>query len=920
MGSINNNISKPEKIENREKLMWIDRNINNIENKKYQVILRDMNFEVLALENENEGINEIKKIKFEKINLLISGSLFPNFINLIKIEKTKISCVINIIIFTSIIRKSYIEEICNKENDILNGFLFRKKNIFCSISEIQEVLLSLGKKEKEKEEIFEKIERTEQILPHIYYPQLIKPITKEEIHNFNQYLINGYDDMKKLIEQIEEIPEMPNEIICKYWVRAYTLQTKFYSVMRHELQTKKGKFFCPYIKMVYEGIKNKALMPKYDQTLYRGSIISLSELNSLDQYLNEPNESIFPKLILYFRGFQSFSLLKELAIVFMNKSTIPNGYIKVLFLVKPFNANQISSNLINQEIENENTHEFLSNAYIRDFSRFPNEEEVLFFPFSSFEVSKINRNFSDHVEITLEYLGKYRKNININPQNILPFFQASEFGKDFLELELINYKKQYSWNIDKEIYINDGDVSSILYLENNLILFSVYNIIKLFNIDNNKNILNIKIHLNEVNDLLKVDNHKFISSSKDNTIKYFELSDDYLNYKIIETIKIHTDEVNQTIKLQMNHFYASCSNDKNICIWSLEINKRQNEKFRLHKELKGHRSQVTSIFELSDNTIISVSRTGFLKFWEKDKCLKSLKINEIPIKHGICPYSKNSIVISTNKSIIFINVIKKEIIKIIPLKFTSSSLCNFYGDIILGFVENNYCFLREFNKSFELIAEGKDDKTLEISNMQIIDERTIITANKNQYIKIWKKENGQMPKLTKFTSLNKIIFTLEPDNIVINPKLELNKKGKKYNNDEDEEAEEELETKIIKLKEKEKELKKKELELKEIGIKLQKKFDEQEGKTKQKNDKDLMKKNNISIKIVDCEQKINFSIICNKNDKFIKIENLFYERYPEYKKSINLFTCKDKDIDRNKSLEENYILNNDTIVLLSSDF
>ena len=204
--------------------------------------------------------------------------------------------------------------------------------------------------------------------------------------------------------------------------------------------------------------------------------------------------------------------------------------------------------------------------------------------------------------------------------------------------------------------------------------------------------------------------------------------------------------------------------------------------------------------------------------------------------------------------------------------------------------------------------------------MQIIDERTIITANKNQYIKIWKKENGQMPKLTKFTSLNKIIFTLEPDNIVINPKLELNKKGKKYNNDEDEEAEEELETKIIKLKEKEKELKKKELELKEIGIKLQKKFDEQEGKTKQKNDKDLMKKNNISIKIVDCEQKINFSIICNKNDKFIKIENLFYERYPEYKKSINLFTCKDKDIDRNKSLEENYILNNDTIVLLSSDF
>ena len=89
--------------------------------------------------------------------------------------------------------------------------------------------------------------------------------------------------------------------------------------------------------------------------------------------------------------------------------------------------------------------------------KFSKEEEVLFSPFSSFEVTKINREFNDHVEITLEYLGKYRKNININPQNILQFFQASEFGKEIFELELINYKRKYSWNIEKEIYIEDGD-------------------------------------------------------------------------------------------------------------------------------------------------------------------------------------------------------------------------------------------------------------------------------------------------------------------------------------------------------------------------------------------------------------------------------------------------------------------------------
>ena len=82
----------------------------------------------------------------------------------------------------------------------------------------------------------------------------------------------------------------------------------------------------------------------------------------------------------------------------------------------------------------------------------------------------------------------------------------------------------------------------------------------------------------------------------------------------------------------------------------------------------------------------------------------------------------------------------------IPLNFTSSSICNFFGNVIFGLINNNYPYLREFeiskNKnSFELIAEGKDYNTLEISYIQILDDKTIITANKERYIKIWKKGN-----------------------------------------------------------------------------------------------------------------------------------------------------------------------------------
>lgn len=770
-------------------------------------------------------------------------------------------------------------------------------------------------------------------MPHIYYQQFLKSITKEEIHNFNQYLINMHD-MEELIGQFEYIPEMPIEIICKYWVRAYTLETNFYRVMRHKLQTKKGIFFCPYIKMMYEGIKIKALMPKYDQILYRGSIISLSELNIIEQNLNESNESIFPKFILYYRGFQSFSLIRERAIDFMNKSTPPNNHIKVLFLVQPYNSN-ISENVINQDFLIE---DLLSNAYIKEFSDFPDEEEVLFFPFSSFEVTKINREFSDHVEITLEYLGKYRQNININPQNILPFFQASEFGKEILELELINYKGKYSWNIEKEIYIEDGDVSSILYLENNLILFSADNVIKLYNIQINKNIIDIKIHQNKINDLLKVDNFKFISSSKDNTIKYFKLNDNYSNYNIIETIRIHIDEVNQTIKLKTDNYFASCSNDKNICIWSFEMNENENAKTKINKILKGHESNVISIFALSDNSIVSVSRAGFLKFWDNDICIKSIEFDETPLNHSISLFSEKLIGIGTKRSIIFVDIIKKEIVFITPINFTCTSFCNFYGNIIYGLTgNNNYPILREFeilknNNSFELIAEGKDVKTLEISFIQILDETNIITANKNKFIKIWKKGNIKIPKLKKSYSSEKIIFTLENEE----EKKNIINDIKKYELKEIEEIEkieekiyyykiekkEEIEEIILKSreKEKEKELNEKEMELNQKKIELPKEYDE--NYIRESDEKELDKYNNLEgnkmvIRIVDSCQKLNVSISCDKNDKFIKIEELLYERYPEYRKVENYFLVNGDRIKRFNSLEENGIHNNSIILLCS---
>jgi len=913
---------------NGEKLVWVDRNANNNENKKYKILLRYMGFKLYIFEYENEGINQIKRFKFEKISLFISGFLFENFIHLFKNEKAKISCTFNMIVFTTIINESYIKEICSNDNDISNGLLFKKENIFY---EIKDFLFSLCKNENEKEQIFEKIESMEQMLPHIYYPELIKPITKEEIFIFNQYLLINYhqeEKMKELIGQLVDNPEMPNEIICKYWARAFTLETNFYGDMRHKLQTKKGKFFCPFIKMMYEGIKIKALTPKIDSRVFRGSIISYSELNFLEQNLQ--NENMFPKLIVYFRGFHSYSLDRGEALRFMNRAPPPDEHIKALFIIQSFNIDNIPLNLMNQEIENGNINsdliKLLSNANLKNISQFPDEEEILFFPLSCFEVKNINKNFRDHVEITLEYLGKYRQNININPQSILPLFQTSEFGREILDLELINYKEKYSWKIVKEIFIDKGDVNCILYLKDNLILFSINNLIRVYNIIKNQLFLRANIHRDTINDILKIDNKKFISSSKDNTIKYFKLSDNYLNYEIIKAIEVHRNEVNQTIKLQMDNYYASCSNDKNICIWSFEEN---SNRFRPNLTLRGHESKVITIFELQNNSIVSASKAGFLKFWEKDLCIKSLEIGDIPLNHGFYWHSENFIMLGTNRSIIFVDIIKKEIAFTIPLNFTSSSICNFFGNVIFGLINNNYPYLREFEisknrNSFELVAEGKDYNTLEISCIQILDDKTIITANKEKHLKIWKKGNIEMPKLIKCYSSKKEIYTLQKEekkNIYFDNELELKKKEKI----KEEENYNLMEIKLNSIKYKEQELivkemnlKEKEMKLKEKEIYYQKEYDELKRRNENINNIDKgQEENKISILIRDFrEQKIYFPIVCSKNDKFIKIEDLLYEKYPEFKEKETYFLCNARKVNRFQTLEENRIHNSDVIYMV----
>jgi len=75
----------------------------------------------------------------------------------------------------------------------------------------------------------------------------------------------------------------------------------------------------------------------------------------------------------------------------------------------------------------------------------------------------------------------------------------------------------------------------------------------------------------------------------------------------------------------------------------------------------------------------------------------------------------------------------------------------------------------------------------------------------------------------------------------------------------------------------------------------------------------------MSVIIVSKDEAIYFSSLCKNTDKFTRIEELFYEKYPEYKKKGNYFIINGNKINKEKTLEENKISNSDIITIINNN-
>ena len=525
-------------------IIWIDTNINGTETKIYVKQLKDKGYKNVKLyKNVNDAIYEMKLIKFEETFIIVSGKLYPEFVKCFKENVTFMHIVPKIIVFAFDKEKffEYNKDFLNKENCFYNyggiNTLFKQvKEFIDNTKKIRESSLTredlpipssylpLVNQDKinssnEIQLTFEYIDCKEKLILPLFFKTLIDNITADNIEQYTNSLYQIYsnknDKIKNLLEQMISMPNIPLEIIAKYYVRLYTLASDFYKNMNKDLGLNKIDKYLQYIKTLYEGVKLKSLSLASNNILYRGSKISNNEIDKIKNYLSNKVKGL-PGAIVFSKSFLSFTKKKSIAENFLSNKI--KNLSEVLFILEK--DDNLDYNL--------STH-----GDIEKISYFSNEKEVLFFPFSSFEIKElkeINIGNEKRYEMKLLYLGKYLKDIeddkNITmSQNIIP---DSEFKKQLSGYGLVNKERIDNINT-KTVYNNykkyEREVNEIKIKRDNNIINNNRNTI----FKESKKINENKDDASDSNNKNKIENN---SINKNFIIGEININQDDINFDV----------------------------------------------------------------------------------------------------------------------------------------------------------------------------------------------------------------------------------------------------------------------------------------------------------------------------------------------------------------------------------------------------
>ena len=507
------------------------------------------NFEFKPFEQMKPALDEIVKNNFCVILVIIRGSLYPEYFKHIKeLRKKKALKLFPItFIYTSSRFRNVLEgkeedekqQLEQETLDSIGDEFYNPGGIGSHPYEIYYFIkkfwnLDLSPKIELSDFKFETFNDDYLIilsaLINLYNKRNIL-LQKDDIKDLH-YLLRTQHPFEKFNDFLN-LKHYDYDLEAKFLINYFTSDSTFQKGMNNDFNNNYYTNYMTFTKILYRALHNKSLQSKFDVSLYLGCTINNDEFEKLQNNLKEKK-----KTLVYSKKFQTFSQLEEVAkkklININDKKSLP-----VLFELSKLEAQEA----------------YASNVDIGDLSYYPNNKEVLFFPFTSFIVEKIeekemkiNSKKMKVKIIKLTYLGNYAK--NIDEKKLLGILDADKI-KQLLDIRFNSFIRdinERNWN--ESPIIEQQEFIKSLLLEANLVR----------EISKQKNIVEIKMEKTG----------KFISDSFFK--KYNWMFDIYFDDVLQD---ITTNEINQIIpdiiKIEINYplfdcekMFYECDNIKEI--------------------------------------------------------------------------------------------------------------------------------------------------------------------------------------------------------------------------------------------------------------------------------------------------------------------------------------------------------------------
>ena len=303
-----------------------------------------------------------------------------------------------------------------------------------------------------------------------------------------------------------------------------------------------------------------------------------------------------------------------------------------------------------------------------------------------------------------------------------------------------NNKRYEKLKVLKEFTKNDDCIVFLLKLKNgNLVTCSQDKEINIYEKKTFNLLLSWTGHLNSINSICELNNSRLASCSDDKRISiwYYNL-EKKLSFQEIIFIA-HNSFINKIISLNDNNF-ATCSEDKNVFVWNSQ------PPYNKKCSLIGHKSEVTSIIQLKNKKIVSVSgnkEKGMMKIWtlneKNDKIIKQESMINVfcYCMNSLIEIYDNKVAVGGYKIIRIVNINRKQIeakIECHNCLISSIALLN-DGCIVSASEEGSIAIINPFfydNLKFIDLAHD-----MIIFSLCTMNNKCFCSASKDGVIKIW---------------------------------------------------------------------------------------------------------------------------------------------------------------------------------------